>query len=105
MEVNIRDLINRVRNFKHRIQEELSADDDFLLAIVIAVLEQVEELDKKETPMKPLVEMWELSSTDEKDILCPKCNTLLGTTEEHYESNYCFDCGQRLDWNIEEDSK
>ena len=61
----------------------------------------LQELVDKETPMRVLVEVWDLSSTDEKDILCPKCNALLGTTEEHYESNYCYDCGQRLDWSDE----
>ena len=47
MEVNIRDLINRVQNFKHRIQEELSADDDYLLAVTLAVLEAVDECEEQ----------------------------------------------------------
>ena len=101
MEVDVKDLIERFKDYKDRVQEDLDSDDDFLLAVVLAVLEEVEELDRKETSMKPLVEIWELSSTDEKDILCPKCNALLGTTEEHYESNYCYDCGQKLNWSDE----
>lgn len=63
----------------------------------------LQKLVDKETPMRVLVEVWELSSTDEKDILCPKCNALLGTTEERYESNYCYNCGQKLDWSDEDE--
>lgn len=64
-------------------------------------MNELRELVDKETPMKPLVKIWDLSLTDEKDILCPKCNALFGTTEEYWESNYCCDCGQKLDWSDE----
>ena len=43
MEVNIRDLIERLEKFKDKIQDDLNEDDDFLLAVVLAVLEQVED--------------------------------------------------------------
>lgn len=43
MEVNIQDLIDRLENFKDRIQDYLNEDDDFLLAVVLAVLEEVKD--------------------------------------------------------------
>lgn len=43
MEVNIQDLIDRLENFKDRIQDYLNEDDDFLLAVVLAVLEVVKD--------------------------------------------------------------
>ena len=63
----------------------------------------LQELVDKETPMKPNVEIWELSSTDENDVLCPRCNELL-CTEKYYEEfeppyYYCWGCGQKLDWS------
>ena len=103
MEVNIRDLINRVQNFKHRIQEELSADDDYLLAVTLAVLEEVEELDKTKKPMKVKA----VEYAENKYVGgCPACNghTLLS---KHYakvevgmvNECHCMHCGQRLDWS------
>lgn len=41
MEVNISDLINRLTKYKERVQDDLSQDDDLLLAVVLAVLEEV----------------------------------------------------------------
>lgn len=41
MEVNISDLINRLTNYKERVQDGLSQDDDLLLAVVLAVLEKI----------------------------------------------------------------
>ena len=78
-----------------------SPKDDVTVEHQNELIKILQELVDKETPMRVLVEVWDLSSTDEKDILCPKCNALLGTTEEHYESNYCYNCGQRLDWSDE----
>lgn len=41
MNVDIQDLIDKLENFKDRMQEQLSASDDLLLAVVLAVLEEV----------------------------------------------------------------
>lgn len=41
MEINISDLINRLINYKERVQDDLSQDDDLLLAVVLAVLEEI----------------------------------------------------------------
>ncbi|MBP3608117.1 MAG: hypothetical protein J6J11_07360 [Treponema sp.] len=41
MEINISDLINRLTNYKERVQDDLSQDDDLLLAVVLAVLEEI----------------------------------------------------------------
>ncbi len=41
MEVNISDLIDRLTNYKERVQDDLNQDDDLLLAVVLAVLEEI----------------------------------------------------------------
>ena len=41
MEINISDLINRLTTYKERVQDDLSQDDDLLLAVVLAVLEEI----------------------------------------------------------------
>ena len=41
MEINISDLINRLTNYKERVQDDLSQDDDLLLAVVLAVWEEI----------------------------------------------------------------
>lgn len=41
MEINISNLINRLTNYKERVQDDLSQDDDLLLAVVLAVLEEI----------------------------------------------------------------
>lgn len=98
MEVDVKDLIERFKDYKDRVQEDLDSDDDFLLAVVIAVLEEVEELDKKETPMKPKY----VRQIDDEAYLCPNCNN---TWTSIKSIKYCDECGQKLDWSIEEDDK
>lgn len=41
MEINISDLIDRLTNYKERVQDDLNQDDDLLLAVVLAVLEEI----------------------------------------------------------------
>ena len=36
---------------------------------------------------------------------CPVCNIALEDGDIHWESNYCPNCGQRLDWEVEEDNE
>ena len=47
MEINISDLINRLTNYKERVQDDLSQDDDLLLAVVLAVLEEIKNQEEK----------------------------------------------------------
>ena len=86
MEVDVKDLIERFKDYKDRVQEDLDSDDDFLLAVVLAVLEEVEELDRKETPMKAF------RKNVFDDAFCPKCRCYLDDGD-----NYCPNCGQALE--------
>lgn len=47
MEVNISDLIDRLTNYKERVQDDLNQDDDLLLAVVLAVLEEIKNQEEK----------------------------------------------------------
>ena len=29
---------------------------------------------------------------------CPNCNSIIGVDGQEFGTNYCCDCGQRLDW-------
>ena len=60
----------------------------------------VNKLINKLTVALPVeVEVWDLSSDDEYDIVCPCCGGLLGSTWDHSEVKHCFYCGQRLSWD------
>lgn len=58
-------------------------------------LETLQELVDKATPKKP---------TSEKEIfyLCPICKEFVG--DEYDSDNYCHNCGQAIDWSVEDDS-
>ena len=84
-------------------------------AVMVKVRESCNiEIDKKalfdaiskSTPMKPRVYDRELSGT----VCCPVCNELMrirrisATGQKIYNyPNYCSHCGQRIDWEIEND--
>lgn len=56
----------------------------------------------KETPKKPIL-YTDVIHGEEKNVYeCPNCASFLGyedeCKEESYQSLYCSDCGQRLDW-------
>ena len=63
---------------------------------------ELEKLKEKEKPQEVIIEKYDLSITYDFDILCPKCRGLIGSTNEHYKYNYCFFCGQKLDWREED---
>ena len=43
MMVDVQDLVERLKDLKGRLQELLNEDDDFTLAITLAVLESLDE--------------------------------------------------------------
>lgn len=59
-------------------------------------LSQLTELVEKATPMK--VEVIDL---DFGYFDCPKCGDTFCFDGEGFECNYCPNCGQALDWEIE----
>ena len=69
------------------------------------------ELVEKATPKKPIKnEMGKISFLDklfgtEDAYTCPNCgNALLKHyMNERQETRYCWDCGQALDWRVEND--
>ena len=56
--------------------------------------ETIKELVEKEKPKKPL--KYKLSN--HLEIVCPNCECYVNTKKKY---NYCKECGQKLDWNDE----
>lgn len=60
------------------------------------------ELSKRDEPKKVCVIIWDLSTNEDWDIECPNCGALLGSVEDHFKADFCWHCGQKLDWSNEE---
>ena len=56
-------------------------------------LEDLQELVDKETPMKPPLK-WEYAKPQ------TRCKCTAGVEKYH---NYCWDCGQKLDWSDDDE--
>ena len=69
----------------------------------------LQELVDKETPMKPmdgvLTQVFLNSGVDEQtDVwICPNCNNFVGHKEDDNDSSRCYECGQRIDWSIDDE--
>ena len=70
-------------------------------------LEGLQVLVDKETPKEPILYTDVIHGKEENVYQCPNCGSFLGyeneCKEECYQSLYCSDCGQRLDWNKKQD--
>lgn len=73
-------------------------------------LDNIEELVDKATPKKPIKHYYKSTSfifvKHQSIYTCPRCgNACLKhyTENERNENNYCYDCGQKLDWSDEND--
>lgn len=65
-------------------------------AVAIAALE-------KQIPKKPYIQQIEVDYYEHDCYECPNCDSFLGyiseCKEEHYQYNYCPECGQHIDWS------
>ena len=62
---------------------------------------RVKQLEKKQMPMKPVIEQGAPSYYGGTSICryyysCPKCGGEVGRGDD--KANYCHDCGQAIDW-------
>ena len=66
-------------------------------------LEGLQELVDKETPKEPILYTDEIHGEEKNICECPNCASFLGyedeCKEECYQSLYCSNCGQRIDWS------
>ena len=84
----------------------LKADKEYLTDMKIC---DGEEMDiainalEKQIPKKPYIQQVEIEDYDRDCMECPSCDSFLGyetdCKEEHYQDNYCPNCGQKLDWS------
>ena len=60
---------------------------------------------EKQIPKKPYIQQIEVDYYEHDCYECPNCDSFLGYVseckEEHYQNNYCPECGQAIDWSGE----
>lgn len=58
---------------------------------------------EKQIPKKPYIQQIEVDYYEHDCYECPNCDSFLGYVseckEEHYQNNYCPECGQKIDWS------
>lgn len=55
---------------------------------------------EKQIPKK--VENYAETEEEYEHTKCPNCKEILGTIPMIMKNNHCIDCGQKLDWSVEE---
>ena len=94
--------------FKSLISSSILDTEEF--KVICQALTELEELKKRDTAMKVLINLYKkvVGTIDEfyigKMYCCPKCNTVIvadrGVDLTIFDKhNYCDTCGQRLDWS------
>lgn len=69
-------------------------------------LSQLNELFKKATPKKPITDgSTYLPSCNKVQYICPHCKQIMLRTIciKAHKPNYCYKCGQALDWSEDDD--
>lgn len=90
-------ILNKFRNGNYN-----NPDDPYFREIAHAldvILPKYVELEKRDTPMKPLIDKLDL--WDEHK--CPICESTVWEVHVHKDKNFCNKCGQRLDWSNNND--
>ena len=69
---------------------------------IFSVINRQNEVEnERDKPKKVKVIVWDLSTSEDWDIECPHCGGLLGSVEDHQKVDFCWHCGQALDWSDE----
>ena len=89
------------RDYGHHVDDILHIEDSYELTVIDNAIEELETLRKKETPMKPIINIISggTCGLNYEQYLCPNCNhgsILIGDYND--KVTHCFNCGQRLDW-------
>lgn len=77
-------------------QDEMQLDFDDALCIIKQSLTELEELKKRDTPLK-VEQSWE--EEDNQVFDCPHCGETWFYSNDSDEWKFCPNCGQRLDWS------
>lgn len=59
--------------------------------------DKIFEAIEKQIPKKPIQ-----NEDDVYQFYCPTCHSIIGVDGQMLYSDYCCDCGQKLDWSEEE---
>jgi hypothetical protein len=90
--------MNKYQEALHKVLYEVNEEK-------LALLDELEELKKRDTPMKVKVNEILTKGAEHKRYTCPSCDYFFGyicttTTECNVlRDNFCHHCGQRLDWS------
>jgi len=88
--------LNKYRNQNYN---STNKDEIELSMAIDTVLPKYVKLEKRDTPMKPLIDKLDL--WDEHK--CPICESIVWEVHVHKDENFCNKCGQRLDWSKEDE--
>jgi len=77
-------------------QDEMQQDFDDALCIIKRSLDELEELQKRDTPLK-VEQSWE--EEDNQVFDCPHCGETWFYSNDSDEWKFCPNCGQCLDWS------
>ncbi len=97
--MNIEKAIRKIKEFglHHAIQDLPHSE------LTVKAFEMAISALEKQTP-KEIIYDYGLNETR-----CPRCNTIFGyayeedETEDMYYAPYCYECGQCLDWEVEDE--
>lgn len=87
---NIEKAIDYLIKNSHKMNEHNNNYATQSIKIAISALE-------KQIPRKP-----QEVDVDFSTFVCPNCLSTIMYTDEKETHNYCLNCGQRLDWSVEE---
>lgn len=85
-----------------RLHQKILNNDSLMKEVTEGELLALVEAKEKQTPKKPYIQQVEIDYYEHDCMECTSCDSFLGYVseckEEHYQCNYCPNCGQKLDW-------
>lgn len=86
-------MLNQLNSLREHCKDFLDKDENnSVWAQDVKCLDLAIKVIEKQMPKKPAVE-------DEMGyFICPTCDIVVGYTNDREEHNYCFNCGQKIDW-------
>ena len=85
-----------------RLHQKILNNDSLMKEVTEGELLALVEVKEKQMPKKPYILQIEIDYHEHDCMKCPSCNSFLRYASEreteHYQCNYCPNCGQRLEW-------
>ena len=102
MEVDVKDLIDELKNYIEENEDSLTEDDKYMFAVIIAVLKQADSSEQNSQKLIYEGDGYYNGELVYDTAICPRCNRHFDINDEE-EYGYCPSCGQKLDWSIDDE--